>query len=75
MPTEKDCLACTDKNPDCQNCDAVKENVQEKNKRRCGQVCEVYSRVCGYHRPVRNWNIGKQEEFRLRKSYRVKALT
>jgi hypothetical protein len=24
---------------------------------------EVYSRVCGYFRPVNQWNRGKQEEF------------
>ena len=26
-------------------------------------VCEVYSRVCGYLRPVSNWNDAKQAEF------------
>ena len=26
--------------------------MQEK----CGAKCEVYSRVCGYFRPVANWN-------------------
>ena len=25
--------------------------------------CEVYSRVCGYMRPLISWNIGKQAEF------------
>lgn len=25
--------------------------------------CEVYSRVCGYIRPVEQWNNGKQAEF------------
>ena len=25
---------------------------------------EVYSRVCGYYRPVSQWNKGKKEEFR-----------
>lgn len=33
--------------------------------------CEVYSRVVGYYRPVRNWNKGKQEEFKDRKEYVV----
>lgn len=28
---------------------------------------EVYSRVCGYFRPVSQWNKGKKEEFRERK--------
>ena len=32
----------------------------------CGKEAEVYSRVVGYYRPVRNWNEGKQEEFRQR---------
>ena len=27
---------------------------------------EVYSRVVGYYRPVRDWNRGKQEEFAQR---------
>ncbi len=35
----------------------------------CGSKCEVFSRVTGYFRPVRNWNDGKREEFRLRKTY------
>ena len=28
--------------------------------------CEVYSRVCGYFRPVNGWNIGKKQEFQDR---------
>jgi len=28
---------------------------------------EVYSRVCGYFRPVRQWHIGKKEEYSERK--------
>ncbi|MDD2586819.1 MAG: ribonucleoside triphosphate reductase [Syntrophomonadaceae bacterium] len=33
--------------------------------------CEVYSRVVGYLRPVDQWNEGKQQEFKNRKTYRV----
>ena len=33
--------------------------------------CEVYSRVVGYYRPVRNWNAGKQQEWKERKVYAV----
>lgn len=33
--------------------------------------CEVYSRVVGYIRPVSQWNDGKQEEFALRKTYKI----
>jgi len=39
---------------------------------KCEAVCEVFSRVCGYFRPVTNWNRGKQEEFKERKVYEVK---
>ena len=33
------------------------------------QPCEVYSRVVGYYRPVNQYNIGKQEEFKERKEF------
>ncbi len=35
----------------------------------CGKNTEIYSRVVGYFRPVKNWNAGKQEEFKFRKEY------
>jgi len=35
------------------------------------QPCEVYSRIVGYLRPVSQWHFGKQEEFRLRKTFKV----
>ncbi|MEW6332724.1 MAG: ribonucleoside triphosphate reductase [Thermodesulfobacteriota bacterium] len=37
----------------------------------CREVCEVYSRVVGYLRPVKQWNMGKKEEFRLRRTYHL----
>ncbi len=37
----------------------------------CAKETEIYSRVVGYLRPVRNWNAGKQEEFRQRLPFRV----
>jgi ribonucleoside-triphosphate reductase len=36
---------------------------------RCGNSCEVYSRIVGYLRPVSQWNEGKQAEFDIRKTY------
>jgi len=36
---------------------------------KCGLKTEIYSRVCGYHRPVSNWNKGKREEFKDRKTF------
>ena len=35
----------------------------------CGKETEVYSRITGYYRPVRNWNDGKSQEFKDRKVY------
>ncbi len=37
----------------------------------CGRTAEVYSRITGYYRPVQNWNDGKLEEFRERKTYDI----
>ena len=36
----------------------------------CAQSTEVYSRVVGYLRPVKQWNQGKQEEFNKRKTFK-----
>ena len=36
---------------------------------KCGCDTEVYSRITGYYRPVRNWNDGKSKEFSMRKVY------
>ncbi len=35
---------------------------------KCGMDTEVYSRVCGYFRPVTEWNRGKKEEWKDRKN-------
>lgn len=37
----------------------------------CPQKTEVYSRVCGFFRPVQQWNKGKKQEFADRKPYRI----
>ena len=42
----------------------------EKQKR---TKCEVWSRVCGYLRPVDRWNEGKTEEFKDRKLFDTKS--
>ena len=36
------------------------------------QPCEVYSRVVGYLRPVKQWHIGKQEEYKQRREFKIK---
>ncbi len=35
----------------------------------CGAETEVYSRITGYYRPVKNFNDGKTQEFQDRKEY------
>jgi ribonucleoside-triphosphate reductase len=35
----------------------------------CGEETEIWTRVVGFHRPVQNWNPGKQEEFKDRLEY------
>jgi ribonucleoside-triphosphate reductase len=37
----------------------------------CNEETEVYSRVVGYLRPVKQWNNGKQAEFGMRKTFKV----
>jgi len=34
-----------------------------------GTECEVYTRIVGYYRSLRNWNKGKKEEYRLRVTF------
>ncbi len=36
---------------------------------KCGRETEVYSRVVGYHRPIKHWHRGKRSEFKERKPY------
>ncbi len=37
----------------------------------CGEETNVYSRIVGYLRPVKQWNVGKKAEFAHRNSYSV----
>ncbi|GEM_PF-2793048 len=43
------------------------------NEKKCNAQTEVYSRVVGFYRPVRNWNSGKINEFNTRKTYAIRA--
>ncbi len=44
----------------------------EKNTcAKCGEKTEVYSRITGYYRPVQNWNDGKSQEYKDRKTYDI----
>lgn len=35
----------------------------------CGEETEVYTRIVGYYRPVKNWNKGKKSEYKDRETY------
>ncbi len=37
----------------------------------CSQETEVYSRVVGYLRPIKQWNNGKRSEFSMRKTFKM----
>lgn len=39
----------------------------------CGEATEVWSRVVGFYRPVKNWNVGKKAEFGERQTFEVAA--
>ena len=44
------------------------KNIIDQSKR---TRCEVYSRVVGFLTPVSQWNKGKKEEFRDRKTFKI----
>ncbi len=41
----------------------------------CGGATETYSRITGYYRPIKNWNDGKTQEFKDRKTYEIETST
>ena len=45
----------------------VKQEMQDVH----GRDTEVYARIVGYYRSVRNWNKGKREEYEERKAFSV----
>lgn len=46
-------------------------NGQQETCSICDQETEIYSRVVGYLRPIKQWNKGKKSEFDTRKTFRV----
>lgn len=40
----------------------------------CEKDCEVYSRVVGYLRPIQQWNKGKQEEYKNRRTIKIPVM-
>ncbi|MEI8339604.1 MAG: ribonucleoside triphosphate reductase [bacterium] len=58
-PTFSVCPQCGYKAGRHDNCD------------KCQNDCEVYSRVVGFLRPIKQWNNGKKTEFEMRKTYKL----
>jgi len=52
----------------CRKCGWQAVGLFEKCPR-CGAPIELWSRIVGYYRPVKNWNIGKKAEFKQRIHY------
>jgi ribonucleoside-triphosphate reductase len=48
-------------------------NGEHKKCPFCGKETEVYSRITGYYRPVKNWNDGKAAEYKNRRTYEVES--
>ncbi len=49
----------------CDDCFAKSPDLSEYKE------CEVYSRIVGYLRPVKQWNEGKRQEYTERKEYKT----
>jgi hypothetical protein len=49
--------------------------LEEELGRVEGTKTEVYTRIVGYYRSVKNWNKGKREEYRLRDTFAVPCFT
>ncbi|UTC86878.1 anaerobic ribonucleoside-triphosphate reductase [Treponema denticola] len=48
------------------------EALEQEKKAVKGTECEVYARITGYYRSIKNWNKGKQAEYKQRKAYKIK---
>ena len=55
----------------CDKCAGLEDISITEQPKFFYQEAEVYSRVCGYLRPIKQWNKGKIEEFELRKNYKL----
>jgi len=49
------------------NCNGKTISVSDQER----QECEIWTRVMGYYRPVENCNIGKKQEHKDRKRFKV----
>ena len=49
------------------------KDLEEKLLNVKGKECEVYARIVGYYRPLKNWNIGKKSEYKDRVNFEKKS--
>ncbi len=49
-------------------------NGEQARCAHCNQETEIYSRVVGYLRPIKQWNDGKQAEYAMRQTFRPKSV-
>ncbi|MDD2591668.1 MAG: ribonucleoside triphosphate reductase [Erysipelotrichaceae bacterium] len=54
----------------CPNCGYLSGEISICPK--CQSETEVYSRITGYYRPIKNWNKGKSQEYHDRKEYQLR---
>ena len=47
------------------------EELEKKLNAVKGTPCEIFTRICGYHRTTTKWNQGKIGELKARKEYKV----
>lgn len=48
------------------------EELKEKRDNVKGMETEIYARIVGYLREIKDWNLGKKEEYNDRKNFKVK---
>ena len=68
---EKNCACSSSKysisNSASQTYESSEKNIQIPESER--QVCEVWSRVMGYYRPIDSYNVGKKSEYDDRRCF------
>ena len=55
----------------CKSCGATFTGIYDRCPKCGSEKVEVWSRIIGYYRPLKNWNPSRQKEFRIREHYVV----
>ena len=53
----------------CKQCGYIPGEIYQCGK--CGNETDVYSRIVGYYSPLSHWNLGKKQEFKERKTFKI----